>query len=195
MLYQCSRCQAAKYCSKSCQRAHWGKHASLCNAISTLENESRENMETVFVSLLTPDQHQKVARLLGKGCTVFCKMNGKTVEALWDTGAQVSITSKDWLENNFPDLQVKSIQCLLDCGPELDLSAHLILNSDDGLTPVKTSKSDVIIPKAQSVIIRCRVNLITTSAKTPVVFEPNVLETVPPGLEINQSLLILNRGS
>ena len=100
-----------------------GKHASLCNAISTLENESRENMETVFVSHLTPDQHQKVAKLVGKRCTVFCKMNGKTVEVLWDTGAQVSITSKDWLENNFPDLQVKSIQCLLDCGPELDLSA------------------------------------------------------------------------
>ena len=109
MLYQCSRCQAAKYCSKSCQRAHWGKHAPLCNAISTLENESRENMETVFVSHLTPDQHQKVAKLVGKRCTVFCKMSGKTVEALWDTGAQVSITSKDWLENNFPDLQVKSI--------------------------------------------------------------------------------------
>ena len=49
-------------------------------------------------------------------------MNGKTVEALWDTGAQISITSKDWLENNFTDLQVKSIQCLLDCGPEFDLS-------------------------------------------------------------------------
>ena len=253
-----------------------------CN--STLENESRENMETVFVSHLTPDQHQKVAKLVGKRCTVFCKMNGKTVEALWDTGAQVSITSKDWLENNFPDLQVKSIQCLLDCGPQLDLSAangtkikyigcveidfrlnsndteqqitvpmlvttdsmecpligynviqemvqmnsktpmaipnvslvsslhdnfcdtepeqvdSLVkimktLNSDDGLTPVNTSKSDIIIPKAQSVIIPCRVNLITTSAKTPVVFEPNVCETVPPGLEINQSLHTLKRGS
>ena len=244
MLYQCSKCQAAKYCSKSCQWAHWGKHASLCNAILTLEKESRENTETVFVSHLTPDQHQKVAKLVGKRCTVFCKMNGKTVEALWDTGAQVSITSKDWLENNFPDLQVKSIQCLLDCGPELDLSAangtkikyigyveidfrlnsndseqqitvpmlvttdpmecpligynviqemvqmnsktpmaipnvslvsslhdtfsdteseqvdSLVkimktLNSGDGLTPVKTSKSDIIIPKAQLVIIPC----------------------------------------
>ena len=50
-------------------------------------------------------------------------MNGKTAEALWNTGAQVSITCKDWLENNFPGLQVRSIQCLLDCGPELDLSA------------------------------------------------------------------------
>ena len=241
-------------------------------------------METVFVSHLTPDQHQKVAKLAGKRCTVFCKMNGKTVEALWDTGAQVSITSKDWLENNFPDLQVKSIQCLLNCGPELDLSAangtkikcigyvetdfrlnsndteqqitvpmlvttnpmecpligynviqemvqmnsktpiaipnvslvsslhdsfcdtepeqvdSLVkimktLNSDDGLTPVKTSKSDIIIPKAQSVIIPCQVNLITTSAKTPVVFEPNILETVQPGLEINQSSHTLKRGS
>ena len=65
-------------------------------------------METVFVSHLTPDQHQKVAKLVGKRCTVFYKMNGKTVEALWDAGAQLNITSKDWLQNNFPDLQVKS---------------------------------------------------------------------------------------
>ena len=43
--------------------------------------------------------------------------------------------------------------------------------------------------------IPCPVNLITTSAKTPVVFEPNVLETVSPGLEINQSLHTLKRGS
>ena len=175
----------------------------------------------------------------------------KTVEAIWDTGAKVSITSKDFLENNFPDLQVKSIQCLSDCGPELDLSAangtkinyigyveidfrlnssdtekqitipmlvttdpmecpligynvmqetvqmnsktpmaipyvSLVrslhdtfcdtepeqvdspvkimktLNSDDGLTPVKTSKSDVVIPKAQSDIIPRHLNLIIT---------------------------------
>ena len=80
-------------------------------------------METVFVSHLTPDHHLKVAKLVGKRCTIFGKMNGKTVEALWDTCAEVGITSKDWQENNFPDLQVKSIRVLLNCGPELDLSA------------------------------------------------------------------------
>ena len=186
-------------------------------------------------------------------------MNGKTVEALWDTGVQVSITSKDWLENNFPDLQVKSIQCISDCGPERDLSAangtntkyigyveidfrltsnntekqitvlmflttdtmecplkgynviqqivqmndetpmaipnvSLVsslrdtfcdnepeqvdsfvkimktLNNDDGLTSVKTSNTDIVILKAQSVVIPWRVNLLTTAAKTTVFF-------------------------
>ena len=70
-----------------------------------------------------------------------------------------------------------------------------ILNSNKGLTPVKTSKSDVIIPKAQSVIIPCHVNLITTAAITPVVFEPNSLETVSLGLEINQIPHTLKRRS
>ena len=69
------------------------------------------------------------------------------------------------------------------------------LNSDDECTPVKTSKADIIIPKTQLVVIPCCVNLITTSAKTPVVSEPNVLETVPPGFEINQNLHTLKRGS
>ena len=226
--------------------------------MATLDNESRDKMETVFVSHLTPDQHLKITKLVEKG-------SGKIVKAIWDTGAKVSITSKDWLENNFPDLQVKSIQCLLDCVPELDLSAvngtkinHIgyveidfrlnssgtekqitvpmlvttdptecpligynviqemvqmnsktpmailyvslgrslhdtfcgtkpeqvdslvkivkTLNSDDGLTRVMISKSDVIIPKAQSVIIPFHVNFITTSAKTSVFLNPKCLK-------------------
>ena len=60
------------------------------------------------------------------------------------------------------------------------------LNNDDGLTSVKTSNTDIVILKAQSVVIPWRVNLLTTAAKTTVFLEPNVLETVPPGLEINQ---------
>ena len=40
-------------------------------------------------------------------------LNGVSVEALWDTGAQGSIVSKHWLEENLPSLNLRNIEELL----------------------------------------------------------------------------------
>ena len=112
---------------------------------------------------------------------VMVQMNSKTSMAI----PNVSLVSS--LHDTFCDTEPGQVNSLI--------KIMNTLNSDNGLTPVKTSKSDAIILKAKSVIIPCHVNLIITSAKIPVVFEPNALETVPPGLQINQSLHTLKRGS
>ena len=62
----------------------------------------------VCASHLTPEQHVAVANLMGKKCKVSCVLNGVPVEALWDTGAQVSIASKSW-----PSLKTRKIEELL----------------------------------------------------------------------------------
>ena len=67
----------------------------------------------VFVSHLTPKQHVAVANLVGKKCKVSCVLNGVPVEALWDTGAQVSIASKSWLGEYLPSLKTRKIEDLL----------------------------------------------------------------------------------
>ena len=67
----------------------------------------------VFASHLTPKQHVAVAKLVGKKCKVSCVLNGVSVEALWDTGAQVSIASKHWLEEYLPSLKLRNIEELL----------------------------------------------------------------------------------
>lgn len=67
----------------------------------------------VFVSHLTPKQHVAVANLVGKKCKVSCVLNGVPVEALWDTGAQVSIASKSWLGEYLPSLKIRKIEDLL----------------------------------------------------------------------------------
>ena len=54
-----------------------------------------------------------VARLVGKKCKVSCVLNGVPVEALWDTGAQVSIVSKSWLEEYLPSSKLRNIEELL----------------------------------------------------------------------------------
>ena len=54
-----------------------------------------------------------VARLVGKKCKVSYVLNGVPVEALWDTGAQVSIVSKSWLEEYLPSSKLRNIEQLL----------------------------------------------------------------------------------
>ena len=56
-----------------------------------------------YVSHLTPKQRAKVARLIGNKCLISCILRRKQANALFDTGAQVSIASKPWLEANLPD--------------------------------------------------------------------------------------------
>ena len=53
------------------------------------------------MSHLTPKEHEKLIKLVGRRCTVKGKLNGKTIEILWDTGAQVSIISNKYLEEHF----------------------------------------------------------------------------------------------
>ena len=51
-----------------------------------------------------------------------CLLNGKEAEALWDTGAQVSIISHNRVRQNFSGYDVRDISELLGMA-ELDLKA------------------------------------------------------------------------
>ena len=114
-----------KYCSRACQKKHWPDHKVLCTAISHLANkvEPKEldpNNHT-FVSHLTPQQQATVVVLVGKRCTVKGEINRHSVDVLWDTGAQVSIISNEFVKRNFPDVAVRDISELLNT--KLNLTA------------------------------------------------------------------------
>jgi len=101
------------YCSKVCQREHWEKHKKLCQAISEVElretdpKAGGETLKTSFPSHLTPRQRPKPSKLVGRKCVVSCLVQGKKVDALWDTGAHV------WKEINLPNEPVRDISELL----------------------------------------------------------------------------------
>ena len=116
-ILQCSKCKASTYCSKQCQREQWGSHRVLCAAICEL-SKPREK-KTMFLSHLHPSEHRKLVRLVGEKCQVNCKLNGKRTKGLWDTGAQVSGVSRNWLLLNFPELLVWDVEELV--GGELDI--------------------------------------------------------------------------
>ena len=64
----------------------------------------------------------------------------------------------------------------------------------DELCPVKTRKSDVILPREQSVKISCRVNTGPLGKSTPVLFEADEHGQWPSGLEVSDTLLLVKGG-
>ena len=68
----------------------------------------------MFPSQLSPIEHQKLVRLVGMRCEVECMLSALQTLALWDTGAMVSAVSSDWLKKHFPELEIRSIEELVE---------------------------------------------------------------------------------
>ena len=60
---------------------------------------------------------------MGKTCSVKCYLDEKPTEALWDTGAQVSIVSADFLKSQLPAVQIRDIEQLLGIDGSISLQA------------------------------------------------------------------------
>ena len=104
-IWQFQGCKAVKYCNKRCQKQHWSEHKKLCCAIQDLSKAEENSNSCHFMSHLTPKQHSKITNLVGNRCTVNYQLGGKTAQALWDTGAQVPLVSKQFLREMFPDTE------------------------------------------------------------------------------------------
>ena len=122
IIQKCSGCNLVKYCNNVCQKKHWQQHKAICHAAQVLSNVSEKNSRpTSFVTHLTPKRSSKLAKLVGNRCTIKCKLNALSVEALWDTGAQDSILLEQFLRRRFPGTKLRNISELIDC--KLDLTA------------------------------------------------------------------------
>ena len=69
---------------------------------------------------LTPRQHSKLMKLVGRRYIVSCLLQGKKVDAPWDTRARACIISKSWKDAYLHDVPVRDISELLG-ERELDL--------------------------------------------------------------------------
>ena len=119
-------CTVVNYCCQSCQKKDWPSHKKYCEALHILL-KSAENKQIdinpFFVCHISPREQQNISRLVGNKCIIQCNLNGLSTEALWDTGSQVSVLSKQYLHDNFPNLQVAPLRQLLECDIELDVRA------------------------------------------------------------------------
>ncbi|KAL0163570.1 hypothetical protein M9458_039323, partial [Cirrhinus mrigala] len=64
-----------------------------------------------------------IIKLIGSKALTQCNLNGLTVRALLDTGAQVSRVDRVWKEKYLPDIEVRPLQDLLGCRDDLKVCA------------------------------------------------------------------------
>ena len=141
---RCSGCKSARYCSKECQRQHHSYHQVYCNAIGQLEKFEKQKLygsRSVRQELLDFKKQARLAKLVGKKPMLSCWLDGKAVEALWDTGSQISIVDRHWLERNFPNEPILPVEDFLD-GDEKELKIQAANKGEipfDGLVLLKFS--------------------------------------------------------
>ena len=118
----CSRCHAVRYCSKKCQEEHYETHKGICSAIDQLHHKfTPDPKNSQFASHMTPKEQSSLISLVGRRCLVSGFIDEIPVEGLWDTGSQVSIVSKHWVDKFHGDKKIRPISDLLD---KVELNLH-----------------------------------------------------------------------
>lgn len=67
-------------------------------------------------------KRQCIAQLIGRRCMVSCAIDGVPVQMLFDSGAQVTIVGREWVEKALPHVKIQPLETLLTDGP-LEVSA------------------------------------------------------------------------
>lgn len=88
----------------------------MCNTIQTLQGPPIARSEELkgVVLGLKPVYRNNIIQAVGKTCLVTCNIEGKKVDVLWDTGAQVSLVNKSWWQEHFPLNPIRPVAELLD---------------------------------------------------------------------------------
>ena len=116
-LQRCGHCKATFYCSKKCQKQHHPHHSKFCPWIVDLQKLETEKVYRGFSVRQDPldfKTKKKIVKLVGEKPFLQCFLGGKKFKGLWDTGSQVSLVDRQWMEDNFPDVKIQSVESYME---------------------------------------------------------------------------------
>ena len=61
-----------------------------------------------------PKSRKKILNLIGEKPLIKCFLENLMVDALWDTGSMISLVDKQWVDENFPNSKILSVESFLD---------------------------------------------------------------------------------
>ena len=109
---RCGKCKATSYCSKECQASHLPYHSTYCGAISELEQYEKNRIygkRSVRQQQMDDKVRGKMMKLIGEKPKLYCCLDGKKVEVLWDTGSMVTLVDRVWLDQHFPGKEIHPV--------------------------------------------------------------------------------------
>ena len=88
----------------------------ICRAISDLIVKRSKKVQNIGVynSFCTPKQRCQLVNLIGTKSTVNWFLFDINCKVLWDTVANISVISKSYLRQKFPDLKIRDLREILD---------------------------------------------------------------------------------
>ena len=117
---------SVEYCSKKWQKRDCREHKVIFDATKKLSTQSdRRNGEGggtdpgVFPAHPTPNEKQKISRIIGRKRTIKGRLNGKESDIIMGSHLWVSVISATQLQKHCPGALIKDIQDLL--GIELEI--------------------------------------------------------------------------
>ena len=160
---RCSKCKCTHYCSTGCQKSHREHHAVYCQMIVDLKKVQLDKVygdQTVRQSTEDVKTKQKLIQLVGEKPTLQCRLGGKDVSCLWDSGSQVCIVSQRWAKRHFPNAKLhpvsdfyhKDLQLLAANKTKIGYTGVMVLSfaldeDDEGFDiPVLVSKQEMTDP-------------------------------------------------
>lgn len=86
--------------------------------VESLSSEQLQPKEKIPSSTKTSKQHgvprgKCFAQLIGGRCMINCHLNGVKLQMLLDSGAQVSIVEKAWVQKALPNINIQPLESLL----------------------------------------------------------------------------------
>ena len=119
---RCKVCRSGMYCSSRCREDHAAVHKSLCDYIKQLEDIEFAKRKFSVRETNQVRVRSQLVRLIGEKPVMKCRMYGKDVDALLDSGSQVCMVGVGWFRERFPDEDILSLDEFLE-GDDLHLYA------------------------------------------------------------------------
>ena len=120
-LLRCGSCLSVDYCSKACQKKDWGEHKGICNAINQLS--AQDNCAEgggdgadpgVFAAHLTPNEKQKIAKIIGRRCTAKGRLNGKKQKFYWTVVRKCQLSMQNSCRSTAREHQLRVFRTYLE---------------------------------------------------------------------------------
>ena len=119
---RCHLCKSGCYCSRECRKQDESAHEEICGYIRELEKIEGQKLVYSVREQQQVKVKARLVRLVGEKPVLKCTLSKELTQALWDTGAMVSMVSSKWLQENLPDVNPMSISNFLE-GDNLSLCA------------------------------------------------------------------------